>query len=41
MDGMSDDRFADTVTVLYNEALLAEGIKTEPEFLAAINRLLG
>ena len=38
---ISDDaRFDDTVTVLYNEALIAEGYKTEPEFLAAINRLL-
>lgn len=40
MEGMPDDRFADTVTVLYNEALLAEGYKTEPEFLSALNRLL-
>ena len=40
MDGMADDKFADTVTVLYNEALIAEGYKTEPEFLAAVNRLL-
>ncbi len=32
--------FDDTVTVLYNEALLAEGYKTEPEFLAALNRVL-
>lgn len=35
-----ESRFADTVTVLYNEALLAEGYKTEPDFLTAINRLL-
>ena len=34
-------RFDDVVTVLYNEALIAEGYKTEPEFLAALNRLLG
>lgn len=40
MNAMSEDAFADTVTVLYNEALLAEGYKTEPEFVAAINRLL-
>ncbi|MCM1367833.1 MAG: molecular chaperone HtpG [Roseburia sp.] len=40
MENMPDDRFADTVTVLYNEALLAEGYKTEPDFLAALNRLL-
>lgn len=40
MEGLSDDAFNDTVTVLYNEALIAEGYKTEPEFLAAINRLL-
>lgn len=33
-------RFDDTVTVLYNEALIAEGYKTETEFLAALNRLL-
>lgn len=33
-------RFDDTVTVLYNEALIAEGYKTESEFLAALNRLL-
>ena len=33
-------RFDDTVTVLYNEALIAEGYKTEPEFLSALNRLL-
>ena len=41
MESLSDEAFADTVTVLYNEALIAEGYKTEPEFLAAINRLLG
>ena len=40
MENLSDEKFADTVTVLYNEALIAEGYKTEPEFLAAINRLL-
>lgn len=40
MDGMSDDAFNDTVTVLYNEALIAEGYKTEPEFLPALNRRL-
>ena len=41
METLDDGAFADTVTVLYNEALIAEGYKTEPEFLAAINRLLG
>lgn len=40
MSSLSDEAFADTVTVLYNEALIAEGYKTEPEFLAAINRLI-
>lgn len=40
LDGMEEARFADTVTVLYNEALLAEGYKTEAEFLPALNRLL-
>ncbi|MDE5592524.1 MAG: molecular chaperone HtpG [Clostridiales bacterium] len=40
MEKLSDGAFDDTVTVLYNEALIAEGYKTEPEFLAAINRLL-
>ncbi len=40
MENMPDDKFADTVTVLYNEALIAEGYKTEPEFLQAVNRLL-
>lgn len=40
MEGLEGEAFADTVTVLYNEALIAEGYKTEPEFLAAINRLL-
>ncbi len=40
LDGMDDARFADTVTVLYNEALIAEGYKTEPAFISAINRLL-
>ncbi len=40
LDNADDGTFADTVTVLYNEALLAEGYKTEPEFLAAINRLV-
>ena len=38
---LPDDMFDDTVTVLYNEALLAEGYRTEPEFLPAMNRLLG
>ena len=37
---LSDKMFDDAVTVLYNEALLSEGIKTEPEFLPAMNRLL-
>lgn len=40
LEGLSGEAFDDTVTVLYNEALIAEGYKTEPEFLAAINRLL-
>lgn len=40
LESADDARFDDTVTVLYNEALIAEGYKTEPEFLAAINRLL-
>ena len=40
MNDLSEEAFADTVTVLYNEALIAEGYKTEPEFLAAINRLI-
>ena len=40
LEAADDARFADTVTVLYNEALIAEGYKTEPEFLTAINRLL-
>ncbi|MDE7108063.1 MAG: hypothetical protein K2O39_07050, partial [Clostridiales bacterium] len=40
MEKLTDGAFDDTVTVLYNEALIAEGYKTEPEFLAAINRLL-
>lgn len=41
MDAMDDGRFADYVTVLYNEALIAEGYKTEHEFLAALNRIMG
>ncbi len=41
MEELPDERFADTVTVLYNEALIAEGYKTEPEFLTALNRILG
>ena len=40
LERADDARFADTVTVLYNEALIAEGYKTEPEFLSALNRLL-
>ncbi len=40
LEGASDERFGDIVTVLYNEALIAEGYKTEPDFIAAINRLL-
>lgn len=40
LDNLSGEKFDDTVTVLYNEALIAEGYKTEPEFLPAINRLL-
>lgn len=38
---LDGEMFDDAVTVLYNEALLAEGIHTEPEFLPAMNRLLG
>ncbi len=41
MDAMDDGKFADYVTVLYNEALIAEGYKTEHEFLAALNRIMG
>ncbi|MBD5131112.1 MAG: molecular chaperone HtpG [Clostridiales bacterium] len=41
LETATDERFADVVTVLYNEALLAEGYKTEPEFLAALNRVIG
>ncbi len=40
METMTDDAFNDTVTVLYNEALIAEGYKTEPEFLTALNKLI-
>lgn len=40
LENLSGEKFDDTVTVLYNEALIAEGYKTEPEFLPAINRLL-
>ncbi len=40
LESMDGARFDDTVTVLYNEALLAEGYRTEPEFISAINRLL-
>ena len=40
LENADDDSFSDAVTVLYNEALLAEGYKTEPEFLAALNRLI-
>ncbi len=40
LDGVDGEKFDDTVTVLYNEALLAEGYRTEPEFLPALNRLL-
>lgn len=40
LENMRGEKFDDTVTVLYNEALIAEGYKTEPEFLAAVNRLL-
>ena len=35
------DRFSDLATVLYNEALLAEGYKTEQDFIPALNRILG
>ena len=34
------ERFSDMVTVLYNEALLAEGYKTEQDFIPALNRVL-
>ena len=40
LETADDARFADTVTVLYNEALLAEGYRTEPDFIASINRLI-
>lgn len=40
LDALDGAAFDDTVTVLYNEALLAEGYKTEPEFLSALNRVL-
>ena len=40
LDGLDDEKFKDAVTVLYNEALLAEGYKTEPEFISAINRMI-
>lgn len=40
LEKADDGRFSDMVTVLYNEALIAEGYKTEPEFLTAVNRLL-
>lgn len=40
LDKQKGERFDDTVTVLYNEALIAEGYKTEPDFIAALNRLL-
>ena len=40
LETADESRFADTVTVLYNEALIAEGYKTEPEFLSALNRLI-
>lgn len=35
-----DERFSDMVTVLYNEALLAEGYRTEQDFIPALNRVL-
>lgn len=40
LEKLPDEQFADVVTVLYNEALLAEGYKPEPEFLSAVNRVL-
>ncbi|MCH5162400.1 MAG: molecular chaperone HtpG [Clostridiales bacterium] len=40
LETMDSERFNDTVTVLYNEALLAEGYRTEPEFISALNRLI-
>ncbi len=40
LETADEPTFSDTVTVLYNEALLAEGYKAEPEFLSALNRLL-
>ncbi|MCH5351413.1 MAG: molecular chaperone HtpG [Clostridiales bacterium] len=40
LETADEDTFTDAVTVLYNEALLAEGYKTEPEFLSALNRII-
>ncbi|MCH5159057.1 MAG: molecular chaperone HtpG [Clostridiales bacterium] len=40
LETADDATFTDAVTVLYNEALLAEGYKTEPEFLSALNRII-
>ncbi len=40
LEAADDERFADVVTVLYNEALLAEGYHTEPDFISAVNRLI-
>lgn len=40
LEAADGERFDDTVTVLYNEALLAEGYRTEPQFLTALNRLI-
>ncbi len=40
LETADDARFDDTVTVLYNEALLAEGYRTEPDFISALNRLI-
>ncbi len=40
LEKADDKRFSDMVTVLYNEALLAEGYRTEPDFIASVNRLL-
>lgn len=40
MGTADDERFSDMVTVLYNEALLAEGYRTEQDFIPALNRVL-
>jgi len=37
---LEGNMFDDAVTVLYNEALLAEGYRTEQDFIPALNRVL-